>query len=191
MLKRHTLISMSFGRLRVHRIRVRSRRCCAEKQPNSSCHCSFTYSCTYTHTWTSFRRRHWKCCIVGKRNNSFSIVVRPTTCILTLPVIRRLCNRNAEFRRRRSFVVWTISHILTLKEHVDLTERRPTRHLTVPAFPHQIKDLFRAVCRPGQPLLLTVAVVTVTAVLDHLLVAQLVKWLLPRQRQDLPQCHGE
>ena len=41
----------------------------------------------------------------------------------------------------------SISHVLSLQEHVDLPERRPFRRLPIPTFPHEIVNLSGAVPR--------------------------------------------
>ena len=94
----------------------------------------------------------------------------------------RLYDRHIILCGRRSLVVRTISHVLSLQEHVNLPECRSTRHVPIPTLPHQIKDLFRTVRKATQAHLAPVAVIVVGAVLDHLLVAELVEWLLPRHR---------
>ena len=162
----------------------------------------------YIYSGPTFRRRHWKCGIMGKRLYHrppfWSFIPHPrenrqiahvytniTIWTLYFGHNTPLYDRHIILCWRRSLVVRTISHVLSLQEHVNLPECRSTRNVSIPTLPHQIKDLLGTVRKSTQAHLAPIAVVIVSAVLDHLLVAELVEWLLPRHRQDLPQRDGE
>ena len=89
---------------------------------------------------------------------------------------------------------WRESEILPLEEELDLAEERPFGGQATPALAHQVVDIARAVSRTAQrhgrrrrrrPLRVQVEV------LHDAVVVQLIQRALPRQHQDLPQCHSE
>ena len=86
---------------------------------------------------------------------------------------------------------WTIPHVLALKEHVYLTERRPLSLVPIPTFAHQIKDLLRAVTWLCWTHLLVVMAIVMAAVLDDAIVRHRLERLLPSEGQNLPQGDGE
>lgn len=96
-------------------------------------------------------------------------------------------NLLASVGRRDDIVLGTVPHVFTLQEHVDLAEGRPGHFVPVPALPHQVIDLLRAVTGLGQVGLGPVPSVVMPAVLYHRLIRELVKRLLSRECQYLPQ----
>lgn len=89
------------------------------------------------------------------------------------------------------FVLWIITHVLPLEEHVDLPEGRSTHFLSVPAFNHQVKDLPWTVQRSSQVSLLTSALAVMNTVFNDLVIAKVRERLLCCQGQNLPQSHCE
>ena len=81
----------------------------------------------------------------------------------------------------------SISHVLSLQEHVNLSERRPFRRLPIPTLPHEVVNLSGAVARLRQAAFATVVPVVMAAVVDDLFVGEALERLLPSDGQDLPE----
>ena len=93
--------------------------------------------------------------------------------------------------------MWRVSHVLALKEHVNFTERRPQRIVTLPTLAHQVVDLPGTAGRLRQldggrrareP---TERHVVQPAILNHLLVVEPGERLHPSQTEHLPESHRE
>ena len=89
------------------------------------------------------------------------------------------------FGRRR------VAHVLALKEHMDLAERRPLQLDAVPALDHQVVDLARTVGRLSEHDVQLMTGAAARAVVHDLVIGQRVERTLASERQDLPQRDGK
>jgi len=109
--------------------------------------------------------------------------------------VKRLCVERQR-RRRVSGIVstfhgWWVSHVLALKEHVNLAERRPLHLDAVPALDHQVVDLSRAVGRLREHSVQLVSGAAAATVVHHLVICERFEWTLAGERQDFPQSHSK